>query len=167
MAKDKISSLHDLFIHELQHLYSGEEQLIEALPKMVKASSNANLIKAFQDHLEETKKQKERLEKAGDILGKDLSGRTCKGMEGLISEGEGIVKADADENVRDAGLIAAAQKVEHYEIAGYGTASYYASLLGYNEVADLLNETLEEEKKADSKLNSIAVSSVNAKAEKA
>lgn len=167
MTKEKISSLHTLFLHELKHLYSGEEQLIEALPKMAKAASNDALTKAFQDHLEETKKQKERLDKAGSILGEDLSGKKCKGMEGLITEGEGLMEAEADNDVKDAGLIAAAQKVEHYEMAGYGTALHYADLMGHDKVADLLNETLEEEKKADSKLNRIALRTVNAKAEKA
>ena len=167
MAKEKISSLRELFLHELKHLYSGEEQLIEALPKMAKAASNDVLTKAFQDHLEETKKQKERLDKTGSILGENLSGKMCKGMEGLIAEAEGLIEAEADSNVKDAGLIAAAQKVEHYEIAGYGTALNYADLIGGDKVADLLNESLEEEKQADSKLTDIATQTVNAKAEKA
>lgn len=156
-----MKNLEELLEHEIQDLYSAENQLVEALPKMAKAASHPDLKAAFEKHLEETKLQVSRLEQVAEQLGIDPDGGKCKGMEGLIKEGEKMIDEDADEEVRDAGLIGAAQRVEHYEIAGYGTASYYAQMLGKREVAGLLDQTLEEEKSADNKLNSIAKNKVN------
>jgi ferritin-like metal-binding protein YciE len=164
MGKTKLETFRDLFIHELQDLYSAESQLIEALPKMQKAATTDKLVNAFGHHLEETKQQKQRLEEIGEILGVDLSGMKCEAMKGLIEEGEEIVNAKADANIKDAALIAAAQRVEHYEMAGYGVAVHYADLLNETQVSELLSDTLEEEKSADSKLNRIAKTSVNIKA---
>lgn len=147
--------------HEIQDLYSAETQLISALPKMAEAAHSSKLKQAFKDHLQETKNQQARLEKVADILGCSTKGETCEAMKGLIKEGEKMIKEDAEPDVKDAGLIAAAQRVEHYEIAGYGTARHFAKILGLQEVADLLEETLEEEKDADEKLNDIAIQQVD------
>lgn len=165
MAKDNIKDLKDMLIHELRDLYSAESQLSEALPKVSKAASNDKLKKAIDEHYKETLRQKERLDQISEILDVDLHGVTCNAMEGLIEENEEIIKAKAQPDVKDAGLIAGAQKVEHYEIASYGTCVNFAERLGLEEVADLLAETLEEEKQADSKLNRIALKTVNVKAE--
>ncbi len=166
MASDKLKSLKDLFEHEIKDLYSAETQLSEALPKMAEKASDSKLKKAFESHLEETKKQKERIEKIGEICNISVKGEKCEAMAGLIKEGEEMLKMDAESDVKDAGLIAAAQRVEHYEMAGYGTAHHYAKRLGLDEVAGLLEETLNEEKAADEKLNKIAIDSVNEKAQK-
>ena len=166
MASDKLKSLKDLFEHEIKDLYSAETQLSSALPKMAEKASDEKLRKAFESHLEETKKQKERLEKIGEICNISVKGEKCEAMAGLIKEGEQMLKMDAEGDVKDAGLIAAAQRVEHYEIAGYGTAHHYAKRLGLDEAANLLEETLKEEKSADEKLNKIAIDSVNEKAQK-
>lgn len=165
MAKEKIKDLKEMLIHELRDLYSAESQLSEALPKVAKAASNDKLKKALDEHYKETLRQKERLEQIGEIMDVDLSGMKCNAMEGLIEENEDLIKADAQPDVKDAGLIAGAQKIEHYEIASYGTCVNFAERLGFDEVADLLAETLEEEKQADSKLNRIALKTVNVKAE--
>ena len=160
----RLNSLNDLFIFELKDLYSAETQLIDALPKMSEAANDQQLKNAFTHHLEETRKQKERLEKIGKELNVDLSGETCEAMKGLVKEGEEIIKSKADSTVKDAGLIAAAQRVEHYEMAGYGTVRNFAKRLGHDPIADLLDETLNEEKEADSKLNEVAITHVNAEA---
>ncbi|WP_040495094.1 ferritin-like domain-containing protein [Fulvivirga imtechensis] len=159
-----MKNLEDLFKHELQDLYSAETQIIEALPKMAEKASNSELKNGFKTHLEETKKQKQRLEEVSTELGFDLKGTTCKAMQGLIREGEDIMKEDADKEVMDAALIAAAQRIEHYEIAGYGTVCTYAEKLGFTDIKNKLGETLEEEKKTDEKLNKVA-KTVNEKAE--
>lgn len=161
---NKMKNLEDLFKHELQDLYSAETQLIDALPKMAEKASNSELKNGFKTHLEETKKQKQRLEEVSKELDFELKGKTCKAMQGLIREGEEIMKEDAEKEVMDAALIAAAQRIEHYEIAGYGTVCTYAEKLGYNDIKKKLGETLEEEKKTDEKLNKVA-SRVNEKAE--
>jgi len=161
----RLNSLNDLFIFELKDLYSAETQLLDALPKMSETASDQQLKNSFSHHLEETRKQKERLEQIGKELNVDLSGETCEAMEGLVKEGEEIINSDADNIVKDAALIAAAQRVEHYEMAGYGTVRNYAKRLGYDPIANLLNETLNEEKNADSKLNEVAITHVNAEAE--
>ena len=166
MASDKLNSLKDLFEHEIRDLYSAETQLASALPKMAEKASDEKLRQAFESHLEETKKQKERLEKIGKICNISVKGEKCEAMAGLIREGEEMLKIDASGEVRDAGLIGAAQRVEHYEMAGYGTARNYAKRLGLDEAANLLEETLNEEKSADEKLNKIAIGSVNEKAQK-
>src|SRR5437868_4745380 len=133
----KLKTLQDLFLHELKDLYSAENQLVKALPKMAKAATNEELKAGFQDHLEQTKGHVERLDQIAEKLGKKLTGHKCKAMEGLVEEGADLISEDAEDSVRDAGLIGAAQRVEHYEIAGYGTARALASLLGQDEMADL------------------------------
>ncbi len=159
-----MKTLEDLFEHQLKDLYSAEKQLIDALPKMVKNAADSKLMKAFEDHLEETKQHKERLEKIGDMLDIQLGGETCKAMIGLIKEAESFLEEDAEDPVRDAGLIAEAQRVEHYEISGYGTALRYAKELGHDDVAEILKKTLDEEYGADDKLNKMAEDRLNRKA---
>jgi ferritin-like metal-binding protein YciE len=154
-------TLRDLYLNELRDLYSAETQLLEALPKMADAASSSELKEAFTAHLTETEGHVSRLEEIFEALGEEPSGETCKAMEGLIEEGEDYVKASGDKQVRDAGLIGAAQRVEHYEIAGYGTARTLATRLGESETADSLQATLEEEEEADRKLTAIAESDVN------
>lgn len=154
----KFESLHDLFVHELEDLYDAEQQITEALPKMQKAASSAELKAAFGEHLDQTKNQIKRLEQVFQAIGEKPSSHTCKAMKGIIKEGEEMLEADAEKHVKDAGLIASAQRVEHYEIAGYGTARTYAYLLGQEEAARLLQETLDEEELTDKKLTKIATS---------
>lgn len=166
MATDKLNSLKDLFEHEIKDLYSAESQLTDALPKMAEKASSPQLRKAFETHLEETKVQRERLEKVGEICGFSVKGEKCKAMEGLIKEGKDMLEMKGDDSVRDAGLIASAQRVEHYEMAGYGTARTFAQQLGLKDVADLLEQTLNEEKSTDEKLNKLAVDRINQKAQK-
>lgn len=161
----KFKSLRDLYVEQLKDLHSAETQLTKALPKMAKAASNPDLKSAFTEHLEETKEQLERLNQIGEKLKKPLSGHTCTAMKGLIEEGSEWMEEDAEPEVMDAGLIAAAQRVEHYEIAGYGTVHNFAELLGEEDAAELLAETLEEEEAADEKLTTLARSiNVEAKA---
>jgi ferritin-like metal-binding protein YciE len=163
----KLKTLEDLLHHELQDLYSAETQLLKALPKMAKAADNEDLRAAFEEHLEQTQTHVERLEECGEILEKKLTGHTCKAMKGLIEEGQDLIDEDAEPSVKDAGLIGAAQRVEHYEIAGYGTARTLAQQLGQDEIAELLEETLDEEKETDEKLTELAESRINAEAESA
>jgi ferritin-like metal-binding protein YciE len=154
----ELNSLDDLFVEQLNDLYSAENQLVEALPKMAKAASNKELKDGFQEHLKQTKEHVNRLEQIFDELGQKPGGVTCEAMEGLIKEGEEYVEEDMDENVRDAALIAAAQRVEHYEIAGYGTVRTYAKHLGNDKAAKLLQQTLDEEGETDKKLTKLAES---------
>ncbi|MEP6708947.1 MAG: ferritin-like domain-containing protein [Verrucomicrobiota bacterium] len=161
----KLDSLNTLYIEELRDLYNAENQLLKALPKMAKKASAPELKKAFQDHLKETKGHVERLEEIFDKLGKKPSGKTCKAMKGLIEEGSEVIEEDGDEAVLDAALIASAQRVEHYEMAGYGTVRTFASLLGDDDAAELLQETLDEEGDANEKLTGIAEEIVNVEAE--
>ena len=163
MAAD-MNPLEELLVDELKDLYSAENQIVKALPKMAKAASAPELKRAFERHLEETRRQIERLNQIAEALDVRLTGKKCKGMEGLIEEGKEIMEEDLDENAIDAGLIGAAQKVEHYEIAGYGTARTHASLLGYNKVAKLLQQTLDEEGATDKKLSQLAESIINVEA---
>ncbi len=160
----KIKSLEELFLEELKDLYSAETQLIRALPSMAKATTSDDLKNAIENHLEETKNHASRLEEAFKELGHKPEQVTCKAMKGLIEEGEEVVHKAEKCAVRDAGIIGAAQRVEHYEIAAYGTAKQHASVLGYNRIGQLLGETLGEEKQANTKLNDIAERSVNAEA---
>lgn len=160
----KLNTLEALFHHELKDLYSAETQLVKALPKMAEAASNPDLKAGFEEHLEETKVHVQRLEQISKQLGKGLTGHKCKGMEGLIEEGADLISEEADDTVRDAGLIGAAQRVEHYEIAAYGTAKALATQLGLEEAIGLLEETLEEEKATDAKLSELAESTVNQEA---
>ncbi|MDQ3414902.1 MAG: ferritin-like domain-containing protein [Verrucomicrobiota bacterium] len=152
----KLETLKDLYIHELKDLYSAENQIIKALPKMVKAASHPKLAEGFKKHLEETKEHAARLEKILKSHDETTRGPKCKGMEGVIKEGQEMIEEDADEDVRDAGLITAAQRVEHYEMAGYGTARTYANLLGDKTNAKLLQKTLDEEGATDKKLTKLA-----------
>lgn len=163
----KLKTLQDLFIHELKDLYSAETQLVKALPRMAKAATHDDLKAGFEQHLEETKIHVERLDHIGEMCEARLTGHKCKAMVGLIEEGSDLIDEDAEDSVRDAGLIGAAQRVEHYEIAGYGTARALAQQLGYEEAAELLDETLEEEKATDEKLTDLAESLVNVEAAEA
>ena len=158
-----VDTLERLFLEELKDLYSAEHQITKALPKLIKAAESEELKAAFESHLEETNTQIERLDKIGQILGKNLKGKTCEGMKGVLSEGSEIVEEVSTGIVRDAGIISAAQRVEHYEMAGYGAVHEYATLLRQDEIASLLAETLKEEKAADAKLTKIA-KSVNSEA---
>lgn len=160
----KITSLKELFLEELGDLYNAEKQLIKALPKMAEASESSELRTAIEEHLEQTKNHANRLEKVFRELGQKPGQVTCKAMKGLIEEGDEVVKKTEKGSARDAAIIGAAQRVEHYEIAGYGTAKCHASMLGHSDAEELLNETLEEEKEADTHLNEIAEGSVNEQA---
>lgn len=162
----KLTTLEDLLHHELKDLYSAENQLLKALPKMAKAACNKELKAGFEEHLEQTREHVERLKKIGEELDKGLAGHKCMAMEGLIKEGSELISEDASDTVRDAALIGAAQRVEHYEISAYGTARTLAETLGHDTVADLLAETLEEEKETDRKLTELAESTVNVEAAK-
>jgi ferritin-like metal-binding protein YciE len=152
----KAQSLQDLYLEQLKDLYDAENQLIKALPKLAKAASTEELRNAFEEHLEQTKEHAQRLETIFEGMGEKAKGQKCKGMEGLIKEGSEVIEEDMAEGVKDAALIAAAQRVEHYEIAGYGTVRTFANLLGESEAANLLEKTLEEEKEADELLGGIA-----------
>jgi ferritin-like metal-binding protein YciE len=159
-------TLKDLYIHELKDLFSAEKQLVKALPKMAKAASNKELADGFQEHLEQTKGHAQRLEQILSSHQQTTRGPKCKGMEGIVAEGAEMIEEEADNEVKDAGLIAAAQRVEHYEMAGYGTARTYAELLGDKEGAKLLGFTLEEERQTDQKLSKLAKTAVNVAAAK-
>ena len=156
-----LDSFDDLYVAQLQDLYSAETQLVDALPKMAAAAAHPELKQAFLNHLDVTKRQKYPLEQIFQSLDAEPGGETCEAMKGLIKEGQEIIGADAPDAVRDAGLIAAAQRVEHYEIAGYGTVRTFAERLGRAADAHLLDETLAEEKETDGLLNQIAESVVN------
>lgn len=162
----ELDSLKELFVEQLQDLYSAETQILKALPKMIKTASAPELKAGFEEHRKQTEQQVKRLEQIFEGLDEDATGKKCKGMEGLLKEGEELMGEDADPDVMDAGLISAAQHVEHYEIAGYGTVRTYAELLGNNEAVQLLQKTLDEEKETDVKLTKLA-SRINVKAEKA
>jgi ferritin-like metal-binding protein YciE len=161
----KIKTLHELYVESLRDLYSAETQLVGALPKVAQAASNRDLKAAFEDHLKQTKGHVKRLDEVFEELGEKPTGHTCVAMKGLIKETEEVISDVADKTVLDAALIGAAQKVEHYEIAGYGTARTFAQLMGHARQAKLLQETLNEEGKADALLTRVAESVVNAKAE--
>jgi ferritin-like metal-binding protein YciE len=157
----KTSTLHDAFLEELKDIYHGEKQLTKALPRMAKAAGAAPLADAFETHLQETLGQIERLEQVFESLGEPARGKTCEGMAGLLEEGKAIMGEDFDESVMDAALIAAAQRVEHYEIAAYGTLVAWAEAMGHRKAAKLLQRTLDEEKATDEKLNSLAMGGIN------
>jgi ferritin-like metal-binding protein YciE len=162
----KVESIEDLFLDELKDLYSAEKQITKALPKLVKAASTEELSAAFDSHLQETKGHVERLEEIFQKLGKKGTGKTCEGMKGVLEEGSEVIQEIEKGPVRDAGLIAAAQRVEHYEIAGYGSVRSFAELLGKTDIVELLEQTLDEEKAADEKLTKIS-ESVNQEAQTA
>jgi ferritin-like metal-binding protein YciE len=157
----ELSTLKDLYIHELKDLFSAERQIIKALPKMAKAATSKELAAGFQEHLEQTKGHAQRLEEILTSHQQTVRGPKCKGMEGIVAEGAEMIEEEANDEIKDAGLIAAAQRVEHYEMAGYGTARTYAELLGDQEGSKLLQLTLEEEKQTDEKLSKLAKSSIN------
>ena len=159
-----LESLQDLYIEQLRDLYSAEQQIIEALPKMIEAAEHPELQQAFELHLNQTKEQIRRLEQIGQRAKQKLDGHTCKGMEGLLEEGEEMMEERADSDVLDAALIAAAQRVEHYEMAGYGCARTYAQLLGLEDDAKLLQRTLDEEGKTDHQLTALAERVINVEA---
>ena len=160
----KLETLKDLFHEQIQDLYDAENQLLKALPKMAKTATNPQLKAAFESHLEETRGQVERLKQVFKIEDEPAKRKTCKAMKGLIEEGEETIKEDAEPAVKDAALIASAQRVEHYEMAGYGTVIAYAKLLKDTAAMKLLKETLEEEKAADEKLTKLAESVINVEA---
>lgn len=159
-----MEALQKLLQNELEDLYDAEQQIVKALPKMIEGSSSPELQRALKQHLEVTQNQVTRLEQVFERLGEKARKKPCKGMAGIISEGSEMLEEDLEESTMDAGIIGATQKVEHYEIASYGTARTLAQTLGNNEVAELLEETLEEEKEADEVLTQIAESSINAEA---
>lgn len=160
----KLNSLSDLYLHDLKDIYNAEQQLLQALPKLADAASNDELRAALQSHIDVTRNQVERLESIFSALGQSGGGEHCEAMEGLVTEGDELLAAEADAEVRDAGLITAAQKVEHYEIAAYGSLRTYARLLRRYDDATLLQESLEEEKQADERLTRIAEGFVNTRA---
>ena len=160
----KVSTLEDLLVQELKDLFDAENQLTRALPKMAKAATTPELKAAFEEHLEVTKQQVERLTQVFEEIGKPAKGKRCEAMKGLIIEGQTLMKEDIEPEILDAGLIGAAQKVEHYEMAGYGTVRTMAEVLGHKEAARLLDQTLKEEGEADKKLTVIAKKFVNARA---
>ncbi len=166
-----LNTLADLYVEQLRDLYDAEQQLVEALPKMADAANDGELARAFHDHLDKTRRHVRRLEQVFDQLGESPNGKSCKAMQGLIKESEGLMSQasrlfgqDADPAVLDAGLIAHAQRIEHYEIAGYGTVCTYAETLGRNDDHDLLGLTLDEEKAADDSLTLLAKQFINVQA---
>ncbi|HEV8543902.1 MAG TPA: ferritin-like domain-containing protein [Verrucomicrobiae bacterium] len=161
----KMETLKDLYLDELRDVYDAENQLTKALQKMAKSATNEELKGAFEHHLEQTQEHISRLERVFEELGEKAKGTKCEAMKGLIEEGKRMMEDSADEDVRDAAMIAAAQKVEHYEIATYGTLRTYAEMLGHDDQADLLQETLDEEKDTDENLTELAISCVNLEAE--
>jgi len=169
MASKAQKGLHDLYVEELKDLYSAETQLTKALPKMAKGATSPQLRQAFETHLRETEQHVQRLQQIFEGLDASARGKKCKGMEGLIEEGEDLLKekSDFEPDALDAGLIGAAQRVEHYEIAAYGTARTFAQQLGDEEAARLLQQTLDEEYATDEKLTALAVGGINQEAEMA
>jgi ferritin-like metal-binding protein YciE len=159
------NDLHELFLDELADVYNAEQQLTKALPKMIKTAESDELREAFESHLEETRQHVTRLEEAAKSLDETIKRKTCAAMKGLVEEADDLIKEEKGSPAMDAALIAAAQKVEHYEIASYGTLVAWAEQMGHNEAAELLLETLEEEKAADEKLTSVAESIANQKAQ--
>jgi ferritin-like metal-binding protein YciE len=150
------SSLKELYVEELRDIYDAENQLVKALPEMAQAATSEELRSGFEDHLEQTKEHVRRLEQVLNEMGEKAKGKKCKGMQGLVSEGKEIIDEDFEDDVRDAALISAAQRVEHYEIAAYGTVRTYAEILGEQNAVSLLEKTLEEEKETDQKLTELA-----------
>ena len=157
-------SMQDLFNEELEDLYDAEKQIVKALPKVAEAVASEDLRNALEEHLEQTKQHVTRLEQVFQSVGREAKAKKCEGMKGLLEEGENVISELDQSPVRDAALIAAAQKVEHYEISGYGTLRTFAQLLGHDDAVELLEETLEEEKEADEKLTDIAESEINIEA---
>jgi ferritin-like metal-binding protein YciE len=161
----KLSSLDDLLVHELQDIYHAEGQILKALPKLIKAATSPELKTAFEEHRRQTQVQVERLDQVFQLLGHPAKGKKCEGMAGLLEEGKKTMAQDAEPAVLDAALIAAAQKVEHYEIAAYGCLCTYAEMLGYDQVHDLLGQNLDEEETTDQRLTALAERIINPEAE--
>ncbi len=159
-----LATMHDLMIAELKDLYSAETQLVKALPKMAKGATTPSLRTAFEEHLVQTQEQVARLDQIFEMLGTSPRGVKCKGMEGLLEEASEMLDEDGDDSVRDAGIIASAQRVEHYEIAAYGSTVAFANLMGHSEIAELLEMSLNEEKQTDELLSTIAEEEVNVSA---
>ena len=157
----EMESLQDLFVEELKDVYHAEKQLLKALPKLAKAASSEELKSAFEEHLAETEGHVERIEQIFELMGKKPATKVCKGMKGLVEEGSEIIEEDAEDEVKDAGLISAAQRVEHYEIAAYGCLRTYARVLGNKEAEKLLQQTLDEEAACDEKLTQLAEAGIN------
>ena len=160
----QLDSLQELYVEELRDIYNAEQQILKALPKMAKVASHRELQRAFTQHEKQTQRQVQRLERIFKELGERPTGKKCKGMEGLIAEGQELMKEKPEPEVLDAGLISAAQRVEHYEIAAYGTVRTWASRLGFERQAQLLQETLDEEGETDKRLTALAESSINIEA---
>ena len=160
----KLNSLNELYIDNLKDIYSAETQITKALPRMAKKANSQDLKAAFEDHLQQTHGQIERLDQIFQMMERNSRGKKCMGMEGLLEEGKEIMSEDLEPDVLDAALIAAAQKVEHYEISAYGTARAYARLLGDDQAVALLTQTLDEEAQTDEKLSQLAENSINVKA---
>jgi ferritin-like metal-binding protein YciE len=167
MTMSEMDSLRELYVEGIKDLYSAENQILKGLPRMIKAASHAQLKRAFTKHEAETRKQVKRLEQIARELGEKPTGKKCVGMEGLIQEAKELLAEKPEPNVLDAGLISAAQHVEHYEMAGYGTCRTWARLLGYEKQAQLLQQTLDEEQATDLLLTEIATSQINIDAEEA
>ena len=161
----QLTTLTDLFHHQLKDLHSAEAQQLPLIPKMIAKATNPKLKKAFEANLAETKEQLQRLEKVGEMLGVKLTGHKCKAMEGLVKESSGFLEENTSPEVRDAGMIAEAQRIEHYEISGYGTAHRYARQLDHHDVAELLGKTLDQESDTNERLNDLAIEGINEKAE--
>ena len=157
-------TLHEVFLEELKDVYDAEKQLTKALPKLAKAARSQQLKQAFEHHLEETEEHVQRLERVFESLDEKAKGKRCKGIAGIIEEGESVIKEDFNGSAMDAALIAGGQRAEHYEIAAYGTLAAWARAMGHTDAADLLEQTLEEEKAADQKLNQIAEGGINEEA---
>lgn len=160
-----LKNLQDLYVDELKDLYNAEQQILKALPKMAKAASSAELKNAFNQHLEQTREQVKRLDRIFEELGKAPRGKKCMGMRGIIEEGNELLREKADPSVKDAGIISAAQRVEHYEMAGYGTVRTFAQMLGYDDQAQVLQQTLNEEGDTDHRLTQLAETTINPDAE--
>jgi len=160
----KLDTLKKLYLEELRDVYNAEQQLVKALPKMAKAATSEVLRDAFETHLQETRGHVDRLEQVMQGLGEKVRGKHCDGIEGIIEEGQSVMEEDFDETTMDACLIAAGQRAEHYEIAAYGTLVAWANAMGHTEAAELLQETLDEEKAADEKLTSLAEAGINQEA---
>lgn len=156
--------MKSLYIHQLRDMYSAETQLTKALPLMAKAASDEQLRQSFEQHLQETEGQIQRLQQIFDKLGEKPTGETCRAMEGLVREGKETIDMKGDDQVKDAALIVASQKIEHYEIAGYGSLATFANMMQETEAAELLNATLKEERLTDEKLTTLAEQSINQKA---
>ncbi len=157
-------TLSDLYVEELRDLYNAERQILKALPKIIKAASHDDLKEALESHRQQTEGHVTRLEQIFEYLGKNAKGKTCHGMEGVLSEGAELIEEGPEAEVLDAGIIAAAQRVEHYEIAAYGSVRTWAEQLGFNDHVELLEQTLDEEKEADQKLTQLATESINEEA---